>query len=163
MPASKRPAGYSSGGVFVGRSTECRLNGDRPDHVLIKADNLTLLTTLDKSTAIVVVVGARSRDLSSSALVTMPEESLKEQVQKTLADFLREFTFLETARIEADHKPLYSKLAVGKARAVLDTIRGLLSHIKDPGVRAEIHSRADELEAAIDTWCCPRRRASFQS
>jgi hypothetical protein len=84
----------------------------------------------------------------------MREDFVKAQVQQVLGDFLRvdsdlAFTFLQTARIEADTDPRHSESALGKARVALATIRHLAVRIEDPVVRAEIESRANDLDLAI--------------
>jgi hypothetical protein len=89
--------------------------------------------------------------------MAMPEDFIKAQAQQALGDFLRvdsdlAFTFLQTAIIEADTDPRHSESALGKARVALATIRHLVVRIEDPVVRAEIESRADDLDFAISTF-----------
>ena len=86
----------------------------------------------------------------------MPEDFIKAQAQQALGDFLRvdsdlAFTFLQTAIID-DTDPRHSESALGKARVALATIRHLVVRIEDPVVRAEIESRADDLDFAISTF-----------
>lgn len=85
----------------------------------------------------------------------MPDDPLKNRAQEALIDFLRvdtalAFTLLKTAAIDADIDPAHSQSAIDKARAALDTIRRLVNRVQDDTVRAEIESRTDELEAAIN-------------
>jgi hypothetical protein len=81
----------------------------------------------------------------------LPKDSLSEQIQRALQDLLRTnshlaSTFLQTAAIDSDLDPGHSEIALEKARVALDTVRRFVMRIEDPVVRAEIHSRADELE-----------------
>jgi hypothetical protein len=77
----------------------------------------------------------------------IPEDSLREQVQKALEDLLRTdshlaFTLLQTTRIDSGH----SEVALNKARIALETVRRLVMRIDDPEVRHDILAGADELE-----------------
>jgi hypothetical protein len=86
----------------------------------------------------------------------MSEDSLiRAEIQKTLTDLLRidshlAFTFLQTADLDLD--PRHSYIAVEKARVALASVRRLVVRIEDPAVRAEINSRADELELKLNHY-----------
>jgi hypothetical protein len=59
------------------------------------------------------------------------------------------FTLLERAEIKASQRTCY-QFQLEKAQAALRTIRKFEGRIEDPATRQEIHTRANELEEAIE-------------
>ena len=77
-----------------------------------------------------------------------PFDALRTRNQEALLEFLRVdldlgFTFLETARVEADSDSAHCKAALEKARAVLESVRRFQSRIDDPGERNKIKASAN--------------------
>lgn len=81
-------------------------------------------------------------------------EKLKAQNQAALIQFLNAdldlaFTFLETAMIEAEFDLEEVPAVLERVRNALRTVRALTERIQDQTIGAQIHSRADEVEAAL--------------
>ena len=59
------------------------------------------------------------------------------------------FTFVQTAKLEAQYDPSRARAAILKARRALESIRRLSGYIRDQRNWQEIHAKADKLEAAL--------------
>jgi hypothetical protein len=92
----------------------------------------------------------RSRDI----IPRVPGDPPSSSDQSALIDFLNidldlAFTFLKTAKIEAQDDPARSQALIIKARTALESIRHFTGQIQDRTVWQELHTRANALEAAI--------------
>ena len=86
--------------------------------------------------------------------------ALQAQNQALLLDFLRAdldlaFTFLATAAIDTSADQGQARALLAKARTALGSIRLLTGRIEDRTAWREIHWRANELEAALESVTFP--------
>jgi hypothetical protein len=78
-------------------------------------------------------------------------QSQEELIGFLLADIDLAFALLERATIK-DHKRTSYQFELEKAQAALRTIRKFEGQIQDPATRQEVHTRANELEEAIERF-----------